>query len=141
MSEAEVRAVEARLDIPRLVAQGTAGAVTETFWFPARARGAVAEGGEPPRGGRRPRSGLSPAHPCGSRARAFRYAQCTTDKPGGAAVTTKALRLFTVMTAAVMLAAGANAQGAKPAAKDEIAGMSRERRSEEHTSELQSQSN
>ena len=43
MSEAEVRAVEARLDIPRLVAQGTAGAVTETFEFPARARVAVAE--------------------------------------------------------------------------------------------------
>jgi len=43
MSEAEVRAVEARLDIPRLVAQGTAGAVTETFEFPARARVAIAE--------------------------------------------------------------------------------------------------
>src|SRR3989441_13083005 len=46
MSEAEVRAVEARLDIPRLVAQGTAGAVTETFEFSARGRGAVAEGVE-----------------------------------------------------------------------------------------------
>ena len=42
-------------------------------------------------------------------------------------MTTKALLLFAVMTAAVMLAAGANAQGAQPAAKDETAGMSRER--------------
>ncbi len=42
-------------------------------------------------------------------------------------MTKKALLLFAVMTAAVMLATGANAQGAKPAAKDEIAGMSRER--------------
>jgi len=38
-----VRAVEARLDVPRLVAQGQAGAVTETFEFPARAHAAVAE--------------------------------------------------------------------------------------------------
>ncbi len=43
MSEEEVRAVEARLDVPRLVAQGQAGAVTETFEFPARAHAAVAE--------------------------------------------------------------------------------------------------
>src|SRR5207245_8516488 len=94
MSEAEVRAVEARLDMPRLVAQSTAGAATETFEFPARARVAGAESAEPPRDVRRPRPELSPAHPCVFPARVFRYAQCTTDKPGGAAVTTKALRLF-----------------------------------------------
>jgi len=43
MSEEEVRAVEARLDVPRLVAQGRAGAVTETFEFPAQAHVALAE--------------------------------------------------------------------------------------------------
>jgi len=37
MSESEVRAAEARLDLPRLVAQGVAGATLETFEFPARA--------------------------------------------------------------------------------------------------------
>jgi thiamine biosynthesis protein ThiI len=37
MSEAEVHAAEARLDVPRLVAQGVAGATLETFEFPARA--------------------------------------------------------------------------------------------------------
>jgi len=43
MSEDEVRAVEARLDVPRLVAQGRAGAVAETFEFPARAHAALTE--------------------------------------------------------------------------------------------------
>src|SRR5712691_7309429 len=43
MSEDEVRAVEARLDVPRLVAQGRAGAVAETFAFPARAHAALTE--------------------------------------------------------------------------------------------------
>jgi len=42
MSEDEILTVEARLDVPRLVAQGRAGAVTETFEFPARAHAAVA---------------------------------------------------------------------------------------------------
>ena len=43
MSEDEVCAVEARLDVPRLVAQGRAGAVAETFEFPARAHAALTE--------------------------------------------------------------------------------------------------
>src|SRR5206468_1868232 len=43
MSEAEVRAAEARLDVARLVTQGTAAVVTETFEFPARTHAAVAE--------------------------------------------------------------------------------------------------
>jgi len=43
MSEDEVRMAEARLPIPRLVGEGRAGAVLETFEFPARARAAVAE--------------------------------------------------------------------------------------------------
>jgi thiamine biosynthesis protein ThiI len=34
VSADEIRAAEARLDIPRLVAQGTEGAVRETFEFP-----------------------------------------------------------------------------------------------------------
>ena len=42
MSEDEILTVEARLDVPGLVAQGRAGAVTETFEFPARAHAAVA---------------------------------------------------------------------------------------------------
>src|SRR2546425_10424956 len=70
MSEAEVRAVEARLDIPRLVAQGTAGAVTATLEVPVRGPVAGAPGGEPPRDGGRPPPEPSPAQPCGSRARA-----------------------------------------------------------------------
>jgi thiamine biosynthesis protein ThiI len=41
MSPDEVRAAEARLDIPGLVAQGCAGAAVEGFEFPARARAAV----------------------------------------------------------------------------------------------------
>jgi hypothetical protein len=41
MSPDEVRAAEARLDIPALVAQGCAGAAVEVFEFPARARAAV----------------------------------------------------------------------------------------------------
>jgi thiamine biosynthesis protein ThiI len=41
MSPDEVRAAEARLDIPGLVAQGCAGAAVEVFEFPARARAAV----------------------------------------------------------------------------------------------------
>ncbi len=41
MSESDVRAAEARLDVPRLVAQGVAGATLETFEFPARSRAAV----------------------------------------------------------------------------------------------------
>ena len=36
-------AVEARLDVPRLVAQGRVGAVAETFEFPARAHAALTE--------------------------------------------------------------------------------------------------
>src|SRR3989475_10792728 len=39
MSEAEVRAVEARLDIPRLGAQGPAGGGARTLWFFAPGRG------------------------------------------------------------------------------------------------------
>src|SRR2546428_11061889 len=50
MSEAEVRAVEARLDIPRLVAQGTAGGPSESLEVPPPARA------PPPRGGRAPRA-------------------------------------------------------------------------------------
>jgi thiamine biosynthesis protein ThiI len=41
MSEADVRAAEARLDVPRLVAQGVGGAAVETFEFPARAPAVV----------------------------------------------------------------------------------------------------
>ncbi len=41
MSPDEVRAAEARLDIPGLVAQGCAGAAVEVFEFPARPRAAV----------------------------------------------------------------------------------------------------
>ena len=41
MSQEEVAAAEARLDIARLVAQGCAGATLETFEFPARARAAA----------------------------------------------------------------------------------------------------
>ena len=37
MQPDEVRAAEARLDIPRLVAAGVAGATLETFEFPASA--------------------------------------------------------------------------------------------------------
>ncbi len=37
MSQEEVQAAEARLDLPSLVAQGCAGATVETFDFPARA--------------------------------------------------------------------------------------------------------
>src|SRR2546425_5769261 len=50
MSEAEVRAVEARLDIPRLVAQGTAGGGAQTFLVSAPGPGAVPPWGEPPPG-------------------------------------------------------------------------------------------
>ena len=41
MSERDVGAAEARLDIERLVAQGVAGAALETFEFPARAHAVV----------------------------------------------------------------------------------------------------
>jgi len=44
MSEAEIAAAEARLDIPRLVAAGDDGAAIETFEFPARAERADAPG-------------------------------------------------------------------------------------------------
>jgi thiamine biosynthesis protein ThiI len=42
MSEAETRAAEARLDVPRLVAAGADGAVLESFEFPARAQAPLA---------------------------------------------------------------------------------------------------
>jgi len=41
MSERDVGAAEARLDVTRLVAQGVAGAALETFEFPARAHAVV----------------------------------------------------------------------------------------------------
>ena len=41
MSERDVGAAEARLDVKRLVAQGVAGAALETFEFPARAHAVV----------------------------------------------------------------------------------------------------
>jgi thiamine biosynthesis protein ThiI len=41
MSERDVSAAEARLDVARLVAQGVAGATLETFEFPARAHAVV----------------------------------------------------------------------------------------------------
>jgi len=41
MSERDVGAAEARLDVERLVAQGVAGAALETFEFPARAHAVV----------------------------------------------------------------------------------------------------
>jgi thiamine biosynthesis protein ThiI len=41
MSEHDVHAAEARLDVPRLVAQGVAGAAVETFEFPTRAPAVV----------------------------------------------------------------------------------------------------
>jgi tRNA uracil 4-sulfurtransferase len=42
MSHDDVRAAEARLDIPRLVAAGVEGAVMETFEFPVRRAAPVA---------------------------------------------------------------------------------------------------
>ena len=41
MSERDVGAAEAHLDVERLVAQGVAGAALETFEFPARAHAVV----------------------------------------------------------------------------------------------------
>jgi len=41
MSERDIRAAEARLDVERLVAQGVAGAALEAFEFPARAHAVV----------------------------------------------------------------------------------------------------
>src|SRR3989441_4806941 len=54
MSEAEVRAVEARLDIPRLVAQGTAGAGAAALVVSGAGPGARAPGGAAPPGARPP---------------------------------------------------------------------------------------
>ncbi|MGH7312872.1 MAG: hypothetical protein ACREJV_06850, partial [Candidatus Rokuibacteriota bacterium] len=44
----EIRAAETRLDIPRLVALGTAGTARETFEFPPAAIGAARDAGLPP---------------------------------------------------------------------------------------------
>jgi len=48
VSADEIRAAEARLDIPRLVAQGTDGTVRETFEFPPPAISAARDAGLPP---------------------------------------------------------------------------------------------